>query len=144
MVSQPLPDRPLDGISLEPLIDGRTTKRPSPICFWNYDTRHEINSGLEPYLAAKDQEGTTPLVKQMNGRLTRNFRSLHHPRITARDFVGPRAILDNDYKLVIDGQKDGESTIELFDLRHDQAESSLGVLIELVTRETAESEQSRW
>ncbi len=124
LVGQPLPDRPLDGISLEPLIAGRMTKRPSPICFWNYDTRHEINSGLEPYLAAKDQEGTTPLVKKMDGRLTRNFRSFHHPRITARDFVGPRAILDNDYKLVIDGQKENESTIELFDLRHDQAETT--------------------
>ncbi|MDP6554589.1 MAG: sulfatase-like hydrolase/transferase [Pirellulaceae bacterium] len=124
LVGQPLPDRPLDGISLKPLIDGQMAQRPGPICFWNYDTRHETQSGFRPYLDAKDQQGTTPLVKQMDGRLTRNFRSLHHPRITAEDFVGPRSILDHDYKLVVDGQRGSESTRELFNLRHDQTETT--------------------
>ena len=60
----------------------------------------------------------------MNGRLTRNFQNLHHPNITAPDFVGPRAILDNRYKLVIDGQPGNEPVRELFDPSNDQTEEN--------------------
>ena len=92
------------------------------ICFWNYDAGREPKSGLEPYIDAKLQEGTTPLVKMMNGRLTRNFRNFHHPRISERDFGGPRAILDNRYKLVVHDKPGSESPAELFDLRDDPGE----------------------
>jgi arylsulfatase A-like enzyme len=34
LIGQPLPDIPMDGISLKPLIDGQMKERPSPICFW--------------------------------------------------------------------------------------------------------------
>jgi len=122
LVGQPLPDRPLDGISLKPLIDGQMTARPGPICFWNYDARQETKKGLEPYIDARLQEGTTPLVKKMAGRLTRNFLNFHHPRVAEQDFAGPRAILDNRYKLVVDGQPGNESARELFDLGNDPAE----------------------
>ena len=120
----PLPERPLDGISLKPLLDGAMSERPEPICFWSYDTRHEIESKLEPYIDPELQQGTTPLVKRMDGRLTRNFRNFHHPRISEQDFAGPKAILDNRYKLVVDGEPGSESVKELFDLRSDQAEKN--------------------
>lgn len=122
LVGQPLPDRPLDGVSLKPLIDGNMTERPSPICFWNYNAAREASAGLEPYIDPALQEGTTPLVKKMAGRLTRNFRNYHHPTVTEQDFAGARAILGNRYKLVIDGQRGSESAIELFDLGNDPAE----------------------
>ena len=122
LVERPLPDRPLDGISLKSLIDGKMTERPSPICFWSYNLSQNVKSGLQPYIDPKLQEGTTPLVKRMGGRLTRNFSNFVHPRITDRDFAGPRAILDNRYKLVIAGQPDGASIRQLFDLRDDPAE----------------------
>jgi hypothetical protein len=118
----PLVDRPLDGISLKPLIDGKMTQRPTPISFWSFNTKNEGTHGLKPYIAAKLQEGTTPLVKMMDGRFTRNFRNFHHPTITEGDYAGPRAILDNNYKLVINGQQKGESAKELFDLRIDPGE----------------------
>ncbi len=124
LVGQPLPDRPLDGISLKPLFDGEMTQRPRPVCFWSYNTRQETKRGLEPYIDLKLQVGTTPLVKKMDGRLTRNFRNFHHPHITEQDFAGPRAILDNRYKLVVDGQPGSELVRELFDLRNDQAEEN--------------------
>lgn len=124
VMGQPLPDRPLDGISLKPLIDGEMAERPSPICFWSYDASRETQSGLEPYIDTDLQEGTTPLVKMMDGRFTRNFRSFRHPRIKKQDFSGPRAVLDNRYKLVIDGQPGSESVRELFDLGNDQAEAN--------------------
>jgi len=108
LVGQPLPDRPLDGVSLKPVIDGQMTERPRPICFWNYDAGQETRNKLKPYLDPKLQEGTTPLVKKMAGRLTRNFSNFHHPEITERDFAGPRAIVDGRYKLVVDGQRGKE------------------------------------
>ena len=120
----PLPSRPLDGISLKSLIDGEMVERPSPIGFWSYDASRDAQGGLEPYIDPGLQVGTTPLVKQMEGRFTRNFRNFHHPAVSEEDFSGPRAILDNRYKLVIDGQPGSESVRELFDLRADQAEQN--------------------
>ncbi len=118
----PLPERPIDGVSLTALIDGRMAERPSPICFWSFGN-DQPGSNREPYIDPKLQEGTTPLVKLMDGIATRNFENYHHREITERDFSGPRAILDNRYKLVIAGEGD-EATTELFDLRSDRAESS--------------------
>ena len=118
-----LPDHPLDGISLKSLIDGNMTKRPTPICFWSYEAGRESRNG-KPYIEPRLQQGTTPLVKLMGGRPTRNFRNFHHPTITEQDFAGPRAILDNPYKLVVGGQPGEQHTRELFDLRHDPAEEN--------------------
>jgi arylsulfatase A-like enzyme len=106
------------------VIDGAATERPSPICFWNYNASREMNRRLEPYIDPKLQEGTTPLVKKMGGRLTRNFLNFHHPDVTEQDFAGSRAILDNRYKLVIDDKPGGESTRQLFDLGDDPAETN--------------------
>jgi hypothetical protein len=60
----------------------------------------------------------------MNGRLTRDFRNFHHPRITEQDFAGPRAILDHRYKLVMTGRAGGVSVGELFEVRDDPAEKN--------------------
>lgn len=116
----PLPDRPLDGQSLVPLIEGRMEKRASPIVFWNFEAGREAgNPELKPWIPQNLQEGTTPLVKLMGGRLTRNFRNLRHPTIRESDYAGPRAILDNRYKLVVAGTRP-----ELFDVRKDPAEKN--------------------
>jgi len=123
LVGVRLPDRPLDGISLKPLIDGEMTERPSPICFWNYAVNREHERNLEPYIDSKLQEGTTPLVKLMDGIATRRFTNVHHTSIAEDDFSGSRAILDNRYKLVIDGEP-RETTTELFDQRRDRAEET--------------------
>jgi len=124
LVGQPLPNRPLDGISLQPLINGQMTERPEPICFWAYNTNRKVERRPQPYIDPKLQEGTTPLVKMMDGRYTRNFRNFHHAEITEQDLEGPRVILDNRYKLVVDSQPGSESARELFDLRNDQAEKN--------------------
>ena len=117
-VGAPPPKRPIDGISLLPLLDGAMTERPEPICFWNFDPSHE---GDEPYIEPALQDGTTPLVKMMDGKYTRSFRNVHHREIKETDFEGSRAILDNRYKLVIDGGKDTGK--ELFEMRADDAET---------------------
>ena len=112
----------LDGVNLEPMIDGRMTSRPKPIFFWSFNTRGLAGRDRKPYIDPELQEGTTPLVKLMNGILTRNFQNFHYPAINERDFAGPRVILDSDYKLVIDGSEG--SGHELFNLRDDLAEKS--------------------
>lgn len=124
LAGRPLPDRPLDGISLMPLMEGKRTERPTPICFWNYDTRHESKVAGGTYIDPELQKGTTPLVKQMGGRYTRNFRNLHHPKITEGDFAGARAILDNRYKFVVHDRREGAVKQELFDIRNDPAETT--------------------
>lgn len=111
------PDRPLDGISLVPVIDGRMKERKQPICFWSFDTSGE--SDREPYLSTEAQRGTTPLVKLMKGIATRNFVNYHHREISEKDFGGTRVILDDRFKLI--SHKNGSK--ELFDIREDPGES---------------------
>ena len=120
LTGQPFPKRPLDGISLMPVINGSMSNRPEPIFFWNYHTGHETNDNPDPYIDPELQTGTTPLVKIMDGKFTRSFRNFHHPEIHEIDFSGPRTVLDNQYKLVIDGESD--SGKELFDLVADPLE----------------------
>lgn len=122
LTGQQLSGRPIDGISLVPLFKGNMPKRPSPIFFWDYDTNAETSVEREPYIDLVLQEGTTPLVKMMDGKYTRSFRNFHHPEIRKTDFNGPRAVLDNRYKLVIDGGKD--TGVELFDIRKDPNETT--------------------
>ena len=121
LAGRPLPDRPLDGIDLAPLLDGRMASRPAPIFFWSFDVGGLAGRDHDPYLAPALQAGTTPLVKLMDGIPTRNFRNIRYPAVDERDFNGARVIMDGDYKLVVDGSSG--SGVELFDLRADRGES---------------------
>jgi arylsulfatase A-like enzyme len=121
ITGQPLPERPLDGIDLSPVIDGILNVRPAAMAFWHFDTRRLMAS--KPYIDPALQQGTTPLVKRSGGKATRDFLNFHYPTINAADFTGPRSIIDGDYKLVIREKKDGTS-IELFDLKSDPAEQT--------------------
>ncbi|TWT85962.1 Arylsulfatase [Posidoniimonas polymericola] len=121
LLDLPLPDRPLDGQSIAAAFDGEMTGRDNPICFWNFSTGGGKLSGLEPYYTAEVQAGTTPLVKKLGGRFTRNFRSLRIPQTDKRFFEGARAILDQPYKLVVHGGLGG-ADVQLFNLDNDPAE----------------------
>ena len=114
-----LPDVPLDGIDIVPLLQDKMKQRGKPIAFWNFPV--ETSQGGKPYIDPELQKGTTPLVKQMRGLFTRNFRNDHHPKITKGNFDGARAIISGDHKLVIDGDKN--TGVELFNLSNDLAES---------------------
>jgi arylsulfatase A-like enzyme len=144
LAGQPLPDRPLDGISLKPLLAGTMTERPSPIGFWMFDTAAEAKRKPPPYIDPELQEGTTPLVKYLDGLLTRNFLNFHHPEISDQDFAGARAIRGNRYKLVIDGQPGAESAKELFDLEKDPAEKNNLIQYEPEIARDLEQQLHRW
>lgn len=122
LTQQPLPERPIDGLNLLPLIEGEMNKRPEPIYFWDFETSHIADTDTLPYIEPELQQGTTPLVKMMNGKYTRSFRNFHHPTITEEDYLGERAILDNTYKLVISGQS--EESKELFNIQDDPEENN--------------------
>lgn len=113
------PTRPLDGISLKPLIEGRPQQRSQPICFWQFAIKTETRN--EPWIDAELQTGTTPLVKMMGDIHTRNFRNFHHPSIAEADYNGSRAILSNDYKLVVNGK----NTVELFAIDDESEEANV-------------------
>ena len=117
LVGQALPARPLDGISLVDLLDGKMTARAKPIAFWSFGS---AGRGAQPYIDPELQKGTTPLVKLMGGIPTRNFKNDHHPSIIEQDYSGERVMLDDRYKLLV-GKK-GE--IQLFDLEADPAETA--------------------
>ena len=117
-----LPDRPLDGIALMPLLLAGTRDRPSPLFFWGYDSRALAARKPEPYLDPELQKGTTPLVKKAGGIATRNFQNYRHPEITEVDFGGARSIIDGRHKLILHDLKDGKVRRELFDLETDPGE----------------------
>lgn len=120
---QPLPERPRDGIDLSPVFDGKLDTRPSPMVFWEFDTRRLMATKPAPYIVPELQKGTTPLVKLSGNKATRDFLNFRYPAVNPDDFRGPRAIIEGDHKLVVHERK-GQTNIELFDLKSDPAEKT--------------------
>ena len=120
LAGQEVPNRPLDGVDLQALVDNSMSSRLEPLFFWSFNIEGLAGRKRDPYIAPELQAGTTPLVKLMNGIATRNFQNLQYPRVDASDFDGPRVVLDNDYKLVIGGSV--APSVELFNLRDDPSE----------------------
>ena len=73
LTGQALPNRPLDGIDLTPLIDGKMVVRSKPLYFWDYPSQAMKGSKLQPWIEPTLQQGTTPLAKKMGGKATRDF-----------------------------------------------------------------------
>jgi arylsulfatase A-like enzyme len=122
LAGAPLPDRPLDGIDLMPLLTGNRLDRPTPIFFWSFETRHLSKADQEPYLDPRLQQGTTPLVKLSGGVATRNFQNFRHPEIHETDYLGSRAVIEGTHKLLVQDRKDGGEERELYELESDVAE----------------------
>src|SRR5690606_26307815 len=108
--------------SLLPLIDGEMEERPEPTFFWNYPLESLEARNPEPYIDPALQRGTTPLVKLMDGAAVRTFFNYKQPEIIDEDYTGPRAVLGNRYKLVLDGS--ASSGAELFDMSADLGEKT--------------------
>ncbi|MBK8036830.1 MAG: sulfatase-like hydrolase/transferase [Verrucomicrobiaceae bacterium] len=123
IAGQSLPDRPLDGIDLAPVLDGSMTTRPKALHFWEFQAGGKSARG-EAYIDPELQKGTTPLVKKMGGKATRDFTNFRHPVIVESDYLGTRSIIEGDSKLIIHDSKQGQPKIELFDLKADPAEKT--------------------
>ena len=123
IIGSSLPDRPIDGIDLLTYFTEKKKTREKPMMFWNGSPRDTLSKDLLPYLDPKLQEGTSPMVKLMNGKATRDFKNYVQTDIISSDFEGARAIIDHQYKLVLRENKNGATQTELFDLNTDPAET---------------------
>jgi arylsulfatase A-like enzyme len=144
LVGQPVPDRPLDGMDLTPVLDDKMTERPGPLFFWEYNTERLTRSNPKPWIDPELQKGTTPLVKLMGGKATRDFTNYRHPAITDDDHLGPRAIIAGKFKLVIHEQKTGAPKRELFDLAADPAEKSNLIEQQPVVAQKLQTRLAEW
>lgn len=144
IVHQPLPNRPLDGIDLSGVLDGNVAERSNPLFFWEYSTQRLAGSNRTPWIDPELQKGTTPLVKLTGGKATRDFTNFRHPTVTEDDYIGPRAIIDGRFKLVIHEQTNGNVNRELFDLVADPAEKSNLFGQQTAVVEQLQSRLRRW
>ncbi|MCA9128047.1 MAG: sulfatase-like hydrolase/transferase [Planctomycetales bacterium] len=120
LLGQSLPDRPIDGMDLTPLLHGSELVRSKPLYFWSFQNSGGTNQ--VPYVDPEMQKGTTPLVKLAGGKPTRDFKNFRHPSIVEADYLGPRAIIDGQFKLVIHDRNESDPIQELFDLEADPFE----------------------
>jgi arylsulfatase A-like enzyme len=112
-IDRPHPDRPLDGISLTPLLRGEMTARNQPLAFWDHPgngilMRPKVIHNMHRY----QQEGMEPQVTEpiLRGP-DRSYAE------TERDRPGPAALIDGRWKLHKRGDR-----YELYDLRRDPRE----------------------
>ncbi len=136
-----LPPRQLDGIDLNPVLDGKVSRREQPIFFWSFNSKTLPGDG-KPWIAPELQEGTTPLVKLSNGKPTRTFRNFHYDEIREKDYLGPRAITTQRYKLILDQSK--STPTELYDLDNDLGESKNLAIDKPKIVEKLKAEMRQW
>lgn len=106
--------RPLDGVSLVPLVRTGTFARPEPMGFWDYPARG-VRSPSEQLLE-----------EQQAGKPSQIFDDVALSKITKQydlnDRAGDAAWIDGDWKLLRRARKDGPATVELFNVVEDPAE----------------------
>lgn len=118
--------RPLDGISILPLIDGKMSERPKPMGFWsNFSSGQGMNStrileALEQSQASKDDTASA-----LNDKTNRQLRAAEQLKVFAEQgLIGHAAWIDNRYKLHrIWHRNTGPVGYELYDLEADLGES---------------------
>jgi arylsulfatase A-like enzyme len=147
LTNQPLPDRPMDGISMLPYLKNPEQMRTEPIYFWSFNANKAFDESAQPYIDPQLQEGTTPLAKIMNGKYTRTFRNLKYEAISESDTIGERTMMGERYKLLVEGESPNENGFELYDIQEDPAESinladSLPDIVEEMDRQFVQWQQS--
>jgi arylsulfatase A-like enzyme len=124
LTGQPLPDRPLDGVSLVPVFTDPTQQRQEPLYFWHFQPNVVFSENPEPYIDPELQEGTTPLAKMMAGKFTRSFRNYQYTHIAEKDYTGARVMMNDQYKLIVEGKTPNEDGVELYDILNDPGETT--------------------
>lgn len=119
-----MPNRPIDGTSLLPVIKAPETARKEPLCFWGINANDFVQDTTPVYIDSELQEGTTPLVKKMGNQYTRSFKNFVYNHTNEAHFGGTRAIMQDNFKLIIDGTEQDNLTAELFDIEKDRAETT--------------------
>jgi arylsulfatase A-like enzyme len=123
LTGQPLPERPLDGKSMVPIFKDPAIQRNKPHYFWQFN-RDLFDDVCEPYINPELQEGTTPLSKMADGRFTRSFWNCKYSAISESDFAGARVMMNDRYKLIVEGDTPNEKGYELYDIQNDPGETN--------------------
>lgn len=114
---------PLDGVSLVPLLEGKTDARSKPIGFWNYP-QGGIGVPAKKWmeeLLAEQRAGREPMDP---ARLYLDAGKIREPKPLDR-FPGHAAWLDGSWKLHrIEDRKTDKVTWELYDLSRDPKEAT--------------------
>ena len=124
-LTHPDPQRPLDGISLKPLIMGeKVAERSQPIGSWVYDFKGEDQ---HPQWIADPELNRmiTMTTRQKKGNLPKSrfyFKNHRHPQVK-EDLAGSAVWIDNAFKLSVKGRGPKQS-IELYDLNTDPQETT--------------------
>jgi len=139
-----LPKRVLDGIDLGGVFTGQLQERPQPLCFWEFDIRQAKTGQADPWIDPKLQEGTTPLLKLMDGKATRNFKNFRLPEAAGLKPGGTAAVIDGSWKLIVHHEGRNAPRRELFDLRADPGESRSVAEAEPVIVSRLEQELLQW
>jgi arylsulfatase A-like enzyme len=129
--------RPIDGVSLTPLIDGSMNARPRPMGFWNYPAKGIMTPSkefMEELLAMQEagQEMTDPERLWPDGaRVAQQYPE--------DSFPGHAAWLDWPWKLHRIQDESGAATFELYNLEDDpnETEDVFGRSVEHIALEPA-------
>jgi arylsulfatase A-like enzyme len=118
--------KPLDGISILPLIDGNITERSQPMGFWaNFSAGQGVRSSDLLAALEQDQASGTTTATLMNDAATRQARIADQLKVFGEQgLVGDAAWIDNRYKLrKIWNRETNAARYELYDLEADATES---------------------
>jgi arylsulfatase A-like enzyme len=134
---------PLDGVSLLPLIDGATWRRPKPIGFWQYPGDGIITPSAEWMAELLEAQRHNPTAVPDSSRLWLHAGDLS--RQFAEDaYPGHAAWLDWPWKLHRIENETGDIVRELYQLDEDPDEAH-DVLPEYATRvESMETDLLSW
>jgi hypothetical protein len=134
---------PLDGVSLLPLINGETWRRPKPIGFWQYPEDGIIMPSAEWMAELLEAQKTNPAAVPDSSRLRLDAGDLSR-QFPEDAYPGHAAWLDWPWKLHRIENETGDVVRELFQLDEDPDEAH-NLLIEHATRvESMEADLLRW
>lgn len=119
-IGSPNKDRPLDGISLVPLIEGKTDRRESPMGFWDYPARGISTPSakwMKDLLDAQKQGGDLDPHPS-----SQDAAKIPDPPFPDHSFPGHAAWISGNWKVHRIESKQGKVTWELYDLGSDPFE----------------------
>lgn len=119
-----LPNRPIDGTSLLPVLKNSATERKKALCFWKISTKDIVHDATPEYIESELQQGTTPLVKKMGNKYTRSFKNYVYDSISENHFNGSKTIMHENFKLMVNENAQNTTAFELYDIEKDRAETN--------------------
>ncbi len=119
-VEHPRPDRPLDGVDIMPIVEGRLTDRPTPLGFWTYPIRGQGMKSRDLLVTLREQVqgGQADALPPISPAEQKAFATQY----PSRSFPGHAVWIDGRFKLHRIPRDGGEDSFTLYDLEADRQE----------------------